>query len=151
MKKSNFLSYIGLLSFIFLFSQCEKQSLNIENDVASVDEANFSNARTINEAKSYSDDDLVLGKKLEIPYKLAIVEKSQNTLKSKNKNYKPIKIEENYYYVRLLPKNEEEYDMINSDSTINTFDHPLDYEIIKQGNKYKDPQFKTVNILIFIV
>ena len=41
--------------------------------------------------------------------------------------------------------------MINSDSTINTFDHPLDYEIIKQGNKYKDPQFKTVNILIFIV
>ncbi len=32
--------------------------------------------------------------------------------------------------------------MINSDSTINTFDHPLDYEIIKQGNKYKDPQFK---------
>ena len=142
MKKSNFLSYIGLLSFIFLFSQCEKQSLNIENDVASLDEANFSNARTINEAKSYSDDDLVLGKKLEIPYKLAIVEKSQNTLKSKNKNYKPIKIEENYYYVRLLPKNEEEYDMINSDSTINTFDHPLDYEIIKQGNKYKDPQFK---------
>jgi hypothetical protein len=142
MKSTKSLSFLGLLSFIILFSQCEKQNLNIENDVASLEEANFSNVRTGVETKAYSDDELVLGKKLEIPYKLSIVEKSQNALKVKNKGYKPIKIEENYYYGRLLPKDEEEYDLINSDSTINTFDHPLDYEIIKQGNKFKDPQFK---------
>lgn len=104
MKKSNFLSYIGLLRFIFLFSQCEKQSLNIENDVASLDEANFSNARTINEAKSYSDDDLVLGKKLEIPYKLAIVEKSQNTLKSKTRTTNQSKLKKIIIMFDFYPK-----------------------------------------------
>ncbi|MFN7100783.1 MAG: hypothetical protein ACK4M4_10445, partial [Flavobacterium sp.] len=123
-------------------SNCEEQKLNSENDIANLDQTNHSNVQTIDDLKPYSDDELVLGKKLEIPYKLSIVEKSQNNLKSKNKDYKPIKIEENYYYVRFLPKNEEEYDLINSDPTINTFDHPLDYEIIKHGNKYKDPQFK---------
>lgn len=142
MKKLNFLSFISLLSFIFLLSNCEEQKLNSENDIANLDQTNHSNVQTIDDLKPYSDDELVLGKKLEIPYKLSIVEKSQNNLKSKNKDYKPIKIEENYYYVRFLPKNEEEYDLINSDPTINTFDHPLDYEIIKHGNKYKDPQFK---------
>lgn len=91
---------------------------------------------------NYSDDEMVLGKKLEIPYKISNVEKSQSSLKTSSKEYKPIKIVENYYYVRLLPKNEEEHNLINSDSTINTFNHPLDYEVVKQGNKYKDPSLK---------
>jgi hypothetical protein len=88
---------------------------------------------------------MVLGKKLEIPYALNVVERVQNSLKTKNTKYKSIEVKENYYYVRFLPKNAEEYDLINTDSTIHTFDHPLDYEVIKQGNKYKDALLKDSN------
>jgi hypothetical protein len=106
---------------------------------------NNSNLRIGVSQEKYSDDEMVLGKKLEIPYSLTVVEKAQSALKSKNPSYKSTVVKENYLYVRLLPKTQEEYDLVNSDSTIHTFDHPLDYEIVKQGNKYKDSNLGDAN------
>lgn len=73
---------------------------------------------------------------------MSIVEAAQSNLKSKNSKYKQFKLKENYLYVRITPKTSDEYDMINSDSTINTFNRPLDYEIKSNGNKYRDPEIK---------
>jgi hypothetical protein len=104
-----------------------------------------SNSRIGVTKEKYSDNEMVLGKKLEIPYSLNVVEKAQNTLRNKNTSFKSINIKENYLYVRLLPKTQEEYDLINADSTIHTFEHPLDYEVVKQGNIYKDPNLMNAN------
>ena len=66
------------------------------------------------------------------------MDKALKSLKSKGIKSSLSKIEGNYYYVRLLPKTDDEYNLINSDPSIDIYEYPLDVEIVKQGNKYKD-------------
>ena len=42
------------------------------------------------------------------------------------------------YYVRFLPESEEEYDMLEAMGLV-MLDHPVDYEIVKEGDWYHDP------------
>lgn len=113
------------------FYQCEQK------EVSELADVNQNLTGDVSTTEANLDGEMVLGKKLQIPYALAIVENAQNQLKSKSPNFKPIKVKENYLYVRFTPKSEAEYDLINTDSTLNTFNHPLDYEIIKGGSTYK--------------
>jgi hypothetical protein len=59
-------------------------------------------------------------------------------MKQKVAEAKDIEIEPNYKYVRFLPSNRGEYDLINGNSDIDVFEYPLDRKIIKKGNKYID-------------
>jgi hypothetical protein len=117
-----------------LITSCEKEQLPLQSNASSKIEN-----LTVTESTIDQEGEIILGKKLQIPYSLQIVEKAQNSLKLKSPKFNKFFLKENYLYVRFTPKSVSEYDRINSDSTINTFNRPLDYEIIKNGSKFTDP------------
>ena len=50
-----------------------------------------------------------------------------------------IQIKPNFNYVRILPSNEKEWQILKSDSSLVLFDYPLDVEIVQPGTYYHDP------------
>lgn len=83
--------------------------------------------------------EIVLGKKLENPYTPAVMTKAfaNVTKKLKNKTLNsPVRT--THYYVRFLPKDWKQYDLLKRDTTIRLSDIPLDYEVAVHGNKYHD-------------
>ncbi len=84
-----------------------------------------------------------LGKKLEDPYSLSYMQKAYEKLyptKAAND-----KLQATNIYVRFLPKSIDEYKHLVS-LGIDLFDHPLDYEIIKDGDYYRDPDLSPKQI-----
>jgi len=79
---------------------------------------------------------IVLGDKLDDPYSMenmrAAMEKVYPT-KGRSVELKPTDV-----YVRFLPKDEDEYDRLES-AGIRLLDHPIDYEIVQEGDYYHDP------------
>ncbi|QDH79261.1 hypothetical protein FKX85_09540 [Echinicola soli] len=51
-----------------------------------------------------------------------------------------ISITATHLYLRFIPKNEKELDILNSDSTLVLYSYPLDYEIPEGGEYYRDPE-----------
>lgn len=133
---------ILILSTLFLF-QCEKDNLNSYTLVNHNGQSSDKSLRISGDKDS--DDFLELGEKIINPYTISNMERALEILKIKKIDTKNIHIKANYLYVRILPKNEEEFNIVNSDSEIDLFEYPLDYKIKKQGNKYKDPSSKDSN------
>jgi hypothetical protein len=84
-----------------------------------------------------------LGKKLENPYSVANMKKALANLRKSKLNAKmatdDIEITATHLYLKFTPKNEQELDLLQTDSTIVFYDHPLDYEIAVSGDYYRDP------------
>ncbi len=85
-----------------------------------------------NEAVAH--DEIVLGKKLDNPYS---IENVRNTLKSLYPTRGATEIDPNGLYVRFLPANSEQLDQL-AGLGLEMFDHPLDYEILRDGDYYHD-------------
>jgi hypothetical protein len=88
---------------------------------------------------------MVLGEKLENPYTVENMQKAwQNVKKSKTVAKRgmeeEIEITTTHLYIRFKPKNEEELTLLEKDTTLLLFDHPLDYEITEEGDFYQDPE-----------
>ncbi len=82
-----------------------------------------------------SHDMIVLGERLENPYKTDNVREAYEALyptKSRDD------ITTTDLYVRFLPKNEDEYETLLS-LGMELIDHPVDYAIVKEGDYYHDP------------
>lgn len=88
-------------------------------------------------AEDVPHDMIVLGEKLDDPYSVANVKEAVAALyptKAGRVDIKPTDI-----YVRFLPRTEAEYDRLVS-AGIHLTDHPLDYEILREGDYYHDPE-----------
>lgn len=83
-----------------------------------------------------SHDMIVLGRKLEDPYAVDNVEAA---LKSAYPTKSFVSLEPTDLYVRFLPETEDQYDRLLSMGLV-FFDHPMDYEILKEGDYYHDPE-----------
>lgn len=89
---------------------------------------------------------MVLGKKLENPYTVENMRKALNNIKKaikpsqKRTEQQNIEINTTHLYIRFKPVNEEELNLIERDTTLLLFDHPLDYEIEEEGDFYQDPE-----------
>ena len=86
--------------------------------------------------KDLTHEMIVLGDRLENPYK---TENIKNALKS----WYPTKadrvdVKTTDLYVRFLPSNDQEYEALES-MGIHLVDHPLDYDILVDGDWYHDP------------
>lgn len=91
-------------------------------------------------------ESIVLGKKLKNPYSVENMLKAYELLLQKEGIRSDLEIDTTHFYVRFLPLNDEEYDVIAwDDSTIELFDYPLDYEIIENGAHYHDPSVSADN------
>ena len=56
------------------------------------------------------------------------------------KSAEQIEIKVTDLYVRFLPKDSLELNIIEKDTVLILYDHPLDYEIVEQGEYYHDPE-----------
>lgn len=82
-------------------------------------------------------DMIVLGDRLENPYKKENVETALMSLYPTKADR--IQLKATDLYVRFLPVSEEEYDLL-TESGITLIDHPLDYDILVEGDWYHDPE-----------
>lgn len=81
-------------------------------------------------------DEIVLGAKLDDPYSVENVTKALASLypvKADRVDVTPTDI-----YVRFLPTDEEQYEKLKA-MVPDMLDHPLDYQIVKDGDYYHDP------------
>ncbi len=82
-----------------------------------------------------SHDMMVLGRQLEDPYSLKNVTKAlANLYPSKAEDLRPTDM-----YVRFLPADEDQFALLES-LGVNMLDHPLDYQILREGDYYHDPK-----------
>lgn len=78
---------------------------------------------------------IVLGGRLENPYTTTNIRKAFSKLyPSKSVS----SVSSTNYYVRFLPKDQDEYDMLIA-MGVEMLDHPVDFEILKDGDYYHDP------------
>ena len=90
-------------------------------------------------ADSVPHDMIVLGDKLEDPYSVDNVIEALSSLyptKAGRVDIKPTDI-----YVRFLPEDEEEYDRLVSLGIL-LIDHPIDYQVVREGDYYHDPSLE---------
>ena len=80
---------------------------------------------------------IVLGKRLENPYRTENMSKALIALYPTKADLVPV--EPTDLYVRFLPKTQAELDML-AESDIQLLDHPLDYDILVEGDWYHDPE-----------
>lgn len=88
-----------------------------------------------------SDGMIQLGRKLENPYSLENMRKALDLLPTESRSgFSAEDIQPTHLYVKFKPKNVDELDaMLWSDSSLDFYDHPLDYEVVSGGRYYHDP------------
>ncbi len=87
--------------------------------------------------KDLSHGAIVLGDRLENPYKTENITKALQSLYPTKADRVDVRTTD--LYVRFLPESEEEYDRLVS-MGLHLTDHPLDYDIIVEGDWYHDPE-----------
>ncbi|WP_299064808.1 hypothetical protein [uncultured Polaribacter sp.] len=139
MKKQNlrFLT-LTLLIGILVYS-CQKEDEFVNEEISSIQQTKPENITK-------------LGNKLENPFSVTNMQRALDTIlkevkksksyqaKSFQKSAEQIEIKKTDLYVRFLPKDSLELNIIEKDTTIVLYDHPLDYEIEEQGEYYHDPE-----------
>jgi hypothetical protein len=68
------------------------------------------------------------GRKLEDPFNIDNIRKAYENLKNTGSVVPGIDIEPNYIYLRFLPSNEGEMELLKSDTSLVLYDYPLNYE-----------------------
>lgn len=93
--------------------------------------------------KELSHDAIVLGERLENPYKTENITKALQSLYPTKADRVDVKTTD--LYVRFLPLNEDEYEELIS-LGLNLTDYPLDYDILVDGDWYHDPEIAEGNV-----
>lgn len=127
MKHLKFL-ITGMLAIILILTSCNKEDYNIDTPI------NKENSNV-----QQSEGLIVLGKQLDDPYALKNMKQAYSNLKSANSETPDIVIQPTHKYLRFLPKNEEEWEILKSDTSLVLYDYPLNYEIVNLGTYYHDP------------
>ena len=86
---------------------------------------------------------IVLGKRLENPYKTENMTKALASLYPTKAGL--VAVEPTDLYVRFLPKNQDELDVLTRSGVV-LMDHPLDYDILVEGDWYHDPEVPEDNV-----
>lgn len=93
--------------------------------------------------KRLSHDKIVLGDRLENPYKTENITKALNELYPTKADRIDVKTTD--LYVRFLPSTQEEFDALEA-LGLRLLDHPMDYAIAVEGDWYHDPDVPEGNI-----
>ncbi len=113
-----------MLMTLFMMS-CSKEGMRTDQRI------NYEYGRDI------PHDKIVLGDRLENPYTTENMTKALHSLYPTKADRVDLKTTN--FYVRFLPKNEEEFDLLKG-LTTDLMDHPLDFDILVEGDWYHDPQ-----------
>lgn len=87
-----------------------------------------------------------IGKKIEDPYKIDNMRKAYRKLYAADSTIPKMEIQPTHKYLRFLPKNEAEYEILRKDTCIDLFSHPLDYVFTEDMSYYHDPSLPESSI-----
>lgn len=87
--------------------------------------------------KIEDSDMIVLGEKLNDPYTVDNVSRALESVYGTKASRVPL--QPTHYYVRFLPRNEAEYELLIN-TGLEMVDHPVDYQILREGDYYHDPE-----------
>ncbi len=90
---------------------------------------------------NFVEGQIVLGKQLENPYTVENMKKAHENLSTNGRSGANIRT--THLYLKFNPQNEEDLDLLKSDTTLEWYDYPLDYEMISGGLFYHDPAIPT--------
>ena len=90
-----------------------------------------------------SHEQIVLGEKLEDPYALSAMQLSFAKLYPTKSGVE--RLEATNYYVRFLPLDDTQFSALKL-MGVQVIDHPLDYEILREGDYYHDPEIQEDDI-----
>lgn len=93
--------------------------------------------------RRFSHDRIVLGNRLENPYRTENITKALQELYPTKANR--VEVAPTDYYVRFLPSDRIECEYLES-LGLELIDHPLDYEIAVDGDWYHDPEVPENNV-----
>ncbi len=110
---------------------CQKDGMNPDNGI------DYEYGRELSHGM------IVLGDRLENPYKTENVTKALASLYPTKAGR--VEVEPTDLYVRFLPADKEECEILE-DLGLQLIDHPLDYEIAVDGDWYHDPQVPEGNV-----
>lgn len=85
---------------------------------------------------SLSHEMIVLGSQLQDPYSVENISKALYSLYPTKADR--VVIDASHLYVRFLPEDEEQFEELEN-AGLELLDHPVDYEIVKEGDYYHDP------------
>lgn len=117
--------------FHFLFLLCPALLLSCNDRLSTEDIESGNDAGT-----ALAHDEIVLGDRLEDPY---AVENMQRAYASLYPTKAREEIQPTDYYVRFLPENDGQLEKLLSYG-LQLIDYPFDYQIIKDGDYYHDPE-----------
>ena len=115
---------ITLLLVTLILMSCGKDEFRTERGL------NYSYGRDIPHEK------IVLGERLDNPYTTENMTKALHSLYPTKADRVDVKTTN--LYVRFLPENEDEYKILR-DTGLELMDHPMDYDIVVDGDWYHDP------------
>lgn len=115
--------FYAALAFLSL-TACDSSHLNPDN------QGDFDSG------KGVSHEMIVLGSRLEDPYSLENMTKALHSLYPTKSQV--VELEATNHYVRLLPRSDEDLELLES-MGVKMLDHPLDYQIVCEGDYYHDP------------
>lgn len=124
------------LAIIIVAQACGKED-ETAVPVPDIDGGDVSTAETV------AHDSIVLGKKLEDPYSVANMTKALQALYPTKADR--IDITPTDKYVRFLPETDEEYERLVT-MGLDLIDHPLDYQIVRDGDYYHDPTIDSTKV-----
>lgn len=138
MKHKNSLRFLTLTLIGIAFYSCQNDD-NFEKE-------NLTSQNTEQEQIESPDKIIGLGKKLENPFTVSVMKQAYENLKAKKGNQfsksstNDLTIETTDYYVRFLPKSDEDKEILQEKDSLTLFDMPLDYEL-EEGiaGAYHDP------------
>ena len=90
-----------------------------------------------NRVRDVPHEMIVLGQRLENPYKTENMSKALASVYPAKAGL--VAVEPTDLYVRFLPKSQEELDMLK-EADLQLLDHPMDYDILVEGDWYHDPE-----------
>ena len=113
-----------LFAVAFLMMSCSKSEVHSERGI------DYSYGKDLNHEM------IVLGDRLENPYKTENIREALKSLYPTKADRVDVKTTD--LYVRFLPADEMEYDQLEA-AGLHLVDHPLDYDIVVDGDWYHDP------------
>ncbi len=132
-KKDKIKNRLLTLSLLFIIVSCNENPID--------DDFNFKNQSNIVEDKIMT----ILGEQYPNPYSVSNIQNAYQYLKNNGENIGNLNITATDLYVRFLPQDTAQYNLLNNDTSLILFDYPLDYEIEKFGDYYHDPNIEEGN------
>lgn len=114
-----------LCLFILALISCSKNDVSLEHGV------------DYEYGKNLGHDRIVLGERQENPYKTINITRALQELYPTKADR--VTVDPTDLYVRFLPRDKSECDLLE-EMGVELIDHPLDYDILVEGDWYHDPQ-----------